>query len=257
MMIVSWNLNSINARLLRLLSFLDRRQPDFLCLQELKCEEHQFPIEDLQSHGYHSHVFGQKAYNGVAILVNKQRHGEGLGTLVAKESFGETPEARVIHVRFSSFDLLSVYVPNGRSVDSPFYEKKLAWLDSLYQYLQAITRPVIVGGDLNIAHQGIDVVDAEAQEGHLLYTSKERLALDRLISLGLVDTARKLNPKAQMFTWWDYRMLAFAKNRGMRIDYLLVSKSLESVLRTASVDRDERKGKKPSDHAPVILEIDC
>jgi exodeoxyribonuclease-3 len=228
MKLVTWNINSLKMRLPRVLDWLAANQPDVLCLQELKLEDDKYPRTELEAAGYRSHVFGQKSYNGVAILVR-----DGVRVVCA-------------------------YVPIGQSVGSDTYEYKLRWCAAAEAYLRdalAAFPDLAFVGDLNIAPEPRDVHDPAAWEGQVLFSQPERDAFARWIALGLEDTYRLFEQPPKTFSWWDYRMLAFPKNMGLRIDHILASPALAARCRSCTIDRNARKGEKPSDHAPVIADF--
>ncbi len=254
MKIVTWNVNSVRARQERLLSWLKAHQPDALCLQELKCVDTDFPTEAVRALGYHAALYGQKTYNGVAILSKAEPRDVVRG--LADEV--EDPQARVIAATVNGVRVVSVYAPNGQAVDSPAYVYKLEWYTRLRRYLDTRHKPeepLILCGDWNVAPEPIDTYDPALWEGQTLFTLRERDALQRLCAFGLTDTFRKLHPDEQKFSWWDYRMLAFPKNKGLRIDHLFATAPLVERLVKVEIDREERKGKQPSDHAPVWVEL--
>jgi len=252
--IITWNVNSIGQRLSRLLALLERWAPDVVCLQELKCIDDNFPLAAIEAAGYHAAFHGQKAFNGVALLSREAPRDvvKGFGDSV------DDPQARFISARFGDLTVASVYVPNGQAVGSDKYFYKLNWLERLRLHLAERCNPqepVIIAGDFNIAPAPIDTHDPLVWEGQILCSQRERAALAATLDMGFIDSYRDLNPDSTQFTWWDYRMLGFQKNLGLRIDLLLASIGLKARLRRCYVDRDERKGDKPSDHAPVILEL--
>ncbi|MBZ4406899.1 exodeoxyribonuclease III [Myxococcus sp. MISCRS1] len=254
MKIATWNVNSVRARQERLLEWLKSAQPDVVCLQELKCTEADFPLEAVRDAGYHAALHGQKTYNGVAILAKEEPRDvvKGLSDGV------DDTHARLIAATVKGVRVVSAYAPNGQSVDSPQYEYKLEWYGRLRRYLDTRHKPdepLVLGGDWNVAPEDIDTYDPKLWEGQTLFTLKERDALQRLRAFGLTDAYRKLHPDTQRFSWWDYRNLGFPKNLGLRIDHLYVSAPLVPRLTGADTDRDARKGKQPSDHAPVWLEL--
>jgi exodeoxyribonuclease-3 len=254
MKIATWNVNSVRARQERLLNWLKTRQPDVLCLQELKGLEKDFPTEEVRELGYHAALYGQKTYNGVAILAKT----EPADVVRGIPDDVEDPQARVIAATVNGIRVVSIYAPNGQAVDSPAYEYKLEWYTRLRRYLDTRhkpTEPLVLCGDWNVAPEPIDTHDPALWEGQTLFSLKERDALQRLCAFGLTDTFRKLHPGEQKFSWWDYRMLAFPKNRGLRIDHILATAPVVERLVKADVDREERKGKLPSDHAPVFIEL--
>ncbi len=250
--IATWNVNSVRARLERVVAWLGKQQPDLVCLQELKCQDAQFPRAELEALGYQAQVFGQKTYNGVAIL------SKGEVTDVRRNLDDGDAMARVISGVYRGVRVVGVYAPNGQEVDSEAYVYKLAWYARLTEWLAATRgpEPVLLCGDFNIAPGPLDVWDVAAMEGQTLFTQKEKDALAALMARhGLHDSFREKHPAEQRFSWWDYRMLAFPKNQGLRIDHVLVQEPLWQRCTGVVIDRDERKGKQASDHAPVIIEL--
>ncbi|MEY2482383.1 MAG: exodeoxyribonuclease [Verrucomicrobiota bacterium] len=254
MRIVSWNINSLRKRQERLISWLTATQPDVVCLQETKCTDEQFPELDLRSAGYHSAFHGQKSYNGVAIL--SRTAPQDVRAALCDEEVD--PQARVIAATVGAVRVYSIYAPNGQAVGSPAYDYKLRWYARLRNCLrgdQAGNERLVVCGDLNVAPKDEDVFDPDLWRGAIMCSDGERAAFDELCATGLVDTLRLHHPECGLFSWWDYRMLAFPKNRGLRIDAILASKSLAPVCTAAGIEREMRKGKEPSDHAPVWAEF--
>ena len=255
MRIATWNVNSVRARLGRLLAWLERRQPDVVALQETKVIDDDFPFAELAAVGYHCAVFGQKTYNGVAILA-REAPAEPVRGLP-----GDTADAerRLLAATVAGVRVVSVYVPNGKEIGHPAWEAKLAWLDRLRTWLAdelAAGAPLAVCGDFNIAPDERDVWDTSLWLGQNLFSEPERERFRGLLALGLVDTLRQLRGEAGIYTWWDYRSGAFHRGWGLRIDHVLASPALAARLRDVTVERDERKGEKPSDHAPVIAAFD-
>lgn len=249
MKIATWNVNSIRARQERLLAWLQKAQPDVVCLQELKVSDDAFPYEAIRQAGYHVAVFGQKTYNGVAILSKV----EPQSVLRGIPGF-EDPQARLLLAEISGIWIASAYVPNGESVGSEKYGYKLQWLQRLREFLEARfkpTDPVILCGDFNVARDDKDVARLDAWAASVLCHQQVRDAMNHLLAWGLVDVFRQQHPEGGLYSWWDYRMLAFPKNNGLRIDYILATASWAKCCTSAEIDRDERKGEKPSDHAPV------
>ncbi|MBU8898396.1 exodeoxyribonuclease III [Corallococcus sp. H22C18031201] len=254
MKIATWNVNSVRARQQRLVDWLKSAQPDVLCLQELKCVDADFPFEAVREAGYFAAVHGQKTYNGVAILAREEPQDvvKGLSDGV------EDSHARLIAATVRGVRVLSAYVPNGQSVDSDAYVYKLEWFRRLRRYLDTRHKPdeaMVLGGDWNVAPEAIDVHDPALWEGQTLFTRRERDALQQVGAFGLTDAFRKLHPTEQKFSWWDYRMLAFPKNKGVRIDHLFLTAPLVERLTACDVDREARKGQQPSDHAPVWADL--
>jgi len=250
MKIATWNINSVRARLERLTTWLGTRQPDVVCLQELKCTDEEFPAAEVAAAGYRAVTHGQKTYNGVAILAKEEPSDVARGLLDGVED----AQSRVIAATVRGVRVISCYAPNGQEVGSPAYQYKLAWYARLRRYLDAREKPqapLVICGDWNVAPEPADVHDPAAWEGQTLFTAPERQALRELCAFGLVDTFRKLHAEPGRFSWWDYRMLAFPKNRGLRIDHLYATAPLAERCTEADIDREARKGKLPSDHAPV------
>jgi exodeoxyribonuclease-3 len=254
MKIVSWNINSLRKRQERLLSWLGAAQPDIVCLQETKCTDGQFPELALRAAGYHSAFHGQKSYNGVAIL-SRVAPRDVRPSLCDEE---DDPQARVIAATIGSVRVYSIYAPNGQAVGSPAYEYKLKWFARLRSCLgnEGVQQHLAVCGDFNVAPRDEDVYDPELWRGAIMCSDDERAAFEQLGEAGLTDTLRIHHPEPGLFSWWDYRMLAFPKNRGLRIDAILASKSLAECCRAAGIEREMRKGKEPSDHAPVWAEFE-
>lgn len=255
MRIVSYNINSLRRRQDRLLTWLAQAQPDVVCLQETKCTDDQFPQLQLRNAGYYAAFHGQKSYNGVAIL-SKSEPREVRPALCDEE---EDPQARVIAATIADVRVFCVYAPNGQAVGSPAYEYKLRWYERLRTCLrdhEAGATNLVVCGDFNVAPKDEDVHDAELWRGAIMCSDGERAAFNHLLDAGLVDTLRLHRPETGLFTWWDYRMLSFPKNRGLRIDAVLASEPLAERCRDAGIDREMRKGKEPSDHAPIWADFD-
>ena len=253
MKIVTWNVNSVRSRLERLVAFLARHEPDVVCLQELKGLEEVFPLEPIQAAGYHAAVFGQKTYNGVAIVSRAEP------TDVVK-GFGDPDEpARLIAATVDNVRVVSVYVPNGQTVESDQWPVKLAWLARLREWLDSSADPsqrVVVCGDFNVAVDDADVANPDHWADSVLCHPDARRALAALCDWPLVDVFRRRHPEGGIYSWWDYRRMGFIKNDGIRLDHILATPPLADVCTDARVDRDERKGEKPSDHAPVIATFD-
>jgi exodeoxyribonuclease-3 len=251
----SWNVNSIRARQERLLALLERHDLDVVGLQETKVVPESFPHEELRAAGYECAVAGQKTYNGVAILARR----ELAGVATAFDDGGDDSEARLVAASVDGIWFVCVYVPNGQRVGSEKYAYKLEWMARLRRFLDKVadpSLPVVVFGDFNVAPTDIDVHDPEAWRDQVLCSDPERAALRDLLGWGLHDAFRHLNPDAVAYSWWDYRQLGFPKNRGLRIDHVLVTRPVLERLREVRIDRDERKGKQPSDHAPVLALLD-
>ncbi len=253
----TWNVNSVKQRMPRLLPWLDERQPDVVCLQETKLTDDAFDEllgDELASRGYAFARHGEVQWNGVAIL---SRVGlEDIVVGLADAPGSSHPEARALSATCGQIRVHSVYVPNGRVPDSEHYRYKLAWLAALQEMLREAPEAVMVCGDMNIAPADIDVFDPAAYLGHTHVTPQERAALAELRELGLHDVVRDRWPAERVFTYWDYRAGMFHQDLGMRIDLVLASATVTGRVRAAWVDRQARKGTGPSDHAPVIVDLD-
>lgn len=255
MRIVSWNINSLRRRESILLRWLGESKPDLLCLQETKCTDEQFPALGLRAAGYYCAFHGQKSYNGVAILSRSPLED----IQIALGDDDEDSHARVIAATVGQVRVYSVYAPNGQAVGASAYTYKLKWYERLWQRLEEEERQrqyLAVCGDFNVAPTDNDVFDPELWRGAIMCSVAERAAFDRLCSFPLVDTLRLHHREPGLFSWWDYRMQAFAKNRGLRIDAVLAGKALAARCTAAGVDRDLREGPDASDHAPVWAEFD-
>jgi len=249
--VATWNVNSVIARTERLLRWLERYQPDVLCLQELKAVDDKFPEVEVRALGYEIAVFGQAAYNGVAILSKRPVSDVRRGLDPAIE--GE--DARLISADVGGTRVIGAYVPNGGEVGSDKFEYKMAWLRRLRVYLGEHHRadePLILCGDFNCALDDRDVAKKDLHDNTVLTHPEIRAAVRDLESWGLVDTFRSQHEEGGAYSWWDYRMLGFPKNNGLRIDLLYATPPLAATLQETFMDRDERKGKKPSDHVPVM-----
>ncbi len=255
--VATWNVNSVKQRLPRLLPWLDERRPDVVCLQETKLTDDAFQEllgDELKGRGYEIAVHGEASWNGVAILSRVGLEDVSPG-LAGGPGFPH-PEARAVAATCGEIRVLSVYVPNGREPGSEHYEYKLAWLAALRDTVAAGPEATVVCGDVNIAPSDGDVFDPEAYAGQTHVTAPERAALAELQALGLRDVVRDRWPGERIFTYWDYRAGMFHRDLGMRIDLILASAPVADRVRAAWVDRQARKGKGPSDHAPVIVDLD-
>lgn len=263
MRIATWNVNSIRTRIDRVTDWLERTDVDVLALQETKCRDDQFPSLPFQALGYDVATWGINQWNGVALISRV-----GLDDVVRsfaedQPEFGDPPvlEPRAIGADCGGVQVWSLYVPNGRELDHPHFSYKLAWLESLRQSAaQWLTeRPeatIALTGDFNIAPHDDDVWDMAEFDGKTHVSQRERDAFQSLVDTGFSDLVRPFAPGPGVYTYWDYQQLAFPKRRGMRIDFLLGSPALEPRVTDAWIDREERKGKGPSDHAPVLIDLD-
>jgi len=247
--IATWNVNSVGARLPRLLEWLESREPDVVALQETKCTDDAFPHLPLMALGYEVVHSGDGRWNGVAVLSK-------VGLADESRELDGHPEPRLAAARCGPLHVTSVYVPNGRSLQDPHYEYKLAWFASLRERLDRFSaeQPLVVMGDFNVALTDDDVWDAARFAGSTHVTPAERAAMRELLDWGLVDVVPRPGKNDRPFTYWDYRAGMFHKDFGMRIDYVLATRSVRVV--DAYVDREARKGTGPSDHAPVVVAID-
>ncbi len=251
MKIASWNVNSLNVRLPHVLSFLEQEEPDILALQETKLTDENFPIEAIHATGYRVAYAGQKTYNGVCIISRS-----AIDDVVTDVPKLDDPQRRLLAATIHSVRIINVYIPNGQEVGSDKYAYKFRWLHALHQYLQselARHRRLVVLGDYNIAPNDQDVHDPGRWHEKIMCSTAEREWFQSVVGLGLVDTVRCVHPDEPMFSWWDYRMNAFRRNWGIRIDHILATPSMEPV--AAAVAVNYRALERPSDHAPVWVEF--
>lgn len=257
MRIASWNVNSVRSRLDQLSGWLVRANPDVLCMQETKVEDGSFPEGALSDAGYRTVFFGQKTYNGVAIAA---RHGLAIEDIKRNlEGDADDADRRVIAATIEGVRIINVYVPNGRAVGTPTFAYKLEWFERLRQEIAARHTPeqeLVICGDFNVAPAAIDVHDPKKWEGQLLCHPDERAALQRLVAWGLVDSYRTRHPDQKGYSWWDYRLGAFRKNHGLRIDLALITPPLAARCADAWIDVRPRELQRPSDHTPIVLELD-
>lgn len=255
MLIATWNVNSVRARLPRLVPWLEERRPDVVLLQELKCTDDQFPYAEIEAAGYNAEVFGQKSYNGVAVLAKHPIEDVVRG--FGDERFDD--EARVISAAVQDTLVVGLYAVNGQSVGAERYDFKLSWFDRLREFLAAydMTEKVVVTGDFNITFDDRDVYDPEKWRERILCSTPEREALAAVTDLGFHDALRRHHEEGEIYTWWDYRTRGFERgNRGLRIDHFLMSTPALEACTDVTVDLEARKGPKPSDHAPVLAALE-
>lgn len=251
--IATWNVNSLRVRLPHVLAWLQTHKPDVLALQEIKLQDADFPHEEIQKAGYIATVSGQKTYNGVAILSR-----ESASDVVKDIPNLDDHQRRMIAATINNVRVIDLYVPNGESVDSEKYQYKLNWLSKLDVFLKSELEKhekVVVLGDFNIAPGNIDVHDPAQWEGHVLFSKREREAFQAMLQVGFVDCFRALSPSAQEYSWWDYRLNAFKRKMGLRIDHILASKTFASACKSCEIDKHPRTLERPSDHAPVVAEF--
>ncbi|BCQ22854.1 exodeoxyribonuclease III [Caballeronia sp. NK8] len=260
MKIATWNVNSLKVRQQHVIDWLALSGIDVLCLQELKLPDEKFPRAELEAAGYKSWFAGQKTYNGVGILVRADAGFEVDEISVVRNIPGfEDLQQRVIAATIDGVRIISAYFPNGQAPGSEKFAYKMRWLDALREWLRedmARHPQLALLGDYNIAPEDRDVHDPKVWEGQNLVSPEERAHFAQLVELGLTDAFRKFEQPEKLFTWWDYRMLAFRRNAGLRIDHILLSEQLAARCTSCEVDRVPRKWDQPSDHAPVIATID-
>jgi len=253
MKIATWNVNSLKVRLPQVLQWLAEVQPDVLALQETKCIDDAFPRAEIEAAGYQVVYSGQKTYNGVATL------SKTAGSDVVKDIPElDDHQRRILAVSYGDVRVLNLYVPNGESVASEKYEYKLRWLKKLTAFVAAELQRhprLVVLGDFNIAPDERDVHDPLLWEGKVLFSAPERAAFQDLLATGLLDSFRLFEQQDKQFSWWDYRMMAFRRNMGLRIDHVLVSEALRAQCTGCHIDKAPRKWERPSDHTPVIAEF--
>jgi exodeoxyribonuclease III len=256
MKLATWNVNSLTVRLPQLQEWLATAAPDALVLQETKCTDDKFPQSEIEAAGYTVSFFGQKTYNGVALLTRAEH---GLHEAVVKNIPGfEDAQARVIAGTVAGVRVIGGYFPNGQAPGSEKFEYKMKWLRALQEWLSqeiAMYPQLVLMGDFNIAPDDRDVYDPIAWKDQIHCTEEERDAFARLLNLGMKDAFRLFEQPPKVWSWWDYRNLAFRKNQGLRIDHILVSEALVPRVSSCSVDKAPRKNERPSDHAPVIVEL--
>ena len=255
MRIATWNVNSLRARLDHVERWLSIERPDVLCLQETKVTDDEFPADSFARLGYEAARAGQRSYNGVAILA---RH-HILDVAVGLWGASPTEDSRLIAGTVGKVRVFSAYVPNGKSLHSPSYTEKLAWLARLRQTLDQTCSPteaLVVCGDFNVAHDERDVFDVKLMQDQMHFTKAECAALDQILEFGLHDALRVHEVGGGLYSWWDYRMGAFLRDRGLRIDYLFVSDVVKTALRSVKIDKVPRGWEKPSDHAPVVVDFE-
>ncbi|HVS13601.1 MAG TPA: exodeoxyribonuclease III [Thermoanaerobaculia bacterium] len=260
MLVATWNVNGLRARLDFVRHWLLARRPDVVGLQELKLPDEQFPHAELEELGYRAVVHAQKSWNGVAVLSRLPAEPVCRGL-----PGGEDQGARLVTARVEGADgawsFVTVYCPNGKSTSHQDFPRKLAWFDALAEHLEREhdpTEPLVVCGDFNVCPGALDSWNEEALAGRIFHTDEERARLRRLLDWGLVDVYRRVHPERRMFSWWDYRAGAFHQNHGLRIDLVLATEPLSRSVASAEIDRDYRKKKEglvASDHAPVLVEL--
>ena len=257
MLISSWNVNSVRARILNIKEYLKKFSPDILMIQEIKTEDKNYPYEQIKSLNYNSYVFGQKAYNGVAIL-SKEKISDLKNDIINDKK----KQSRIIKAEFDfkkkNIQLINIYTPNGNPVDTEKYDYKLYWLDSFIKNLKLLSKKnenIIIGGDFNIIPSAEDVHDPKGYENDALYRLEVRKKLREIINIGFNDSYRYIHPDKEGYTFWDYTSGAWQKNNGMRIDHFLVSNSLINNVKDVKINKFPRGRQKPSDHTPIEIEL--
>jgi len=255
--VATWNVNSLNVRLGQLLDWLRARQVDIVCLQETKLTDENFPVTQIAAAGYRSEFSGQKTYNGVAILLRQESVREASDLQIGIPDCPDE-QRRLIGLTANGMRIICAYFPNGQAVGSDKYSYKLKWIAALNDWLRVeLSRHprLLLAGDFNIAPEPRDVHDPEAWAGQVLFSEPERAAFRALLNLGLQDSFRLFDQPGRMFTWWDYRNLAFRRKQGLRIDHILMSPALAAECISCSIQVDLRRLEQPSDHAPVVATL--
>jgi exodeoxyribonuclease III len=254
MLIATWNVNSILARMPLVLRWLDDVKPDVVCMQETKCTDDKFPTLVFQERGYQCQLFGQQSYNGVAILSRCECQTTHRGY----PGDDETAQSRLITSTVNDIQIVNVYIPNGQAVGSEKYEMKLGWMRRLREFFDQNYdpgRPVLLCGDFNVAPEERDVHDVRLWQGRIMFSEQERATLQHIKDWGFTDAFRLHNEEGRKFTWWDYRAGAFRRNLGLRIDHVWITEPLVSRSVRTWIDLEPRTWEKPSDHAPMIAEF--
>jgi exodeoxyribonuclease-3 len=254
MLIATWNVNSILARMPLVLRWLDDVKPDVVCMQETKCTDDKFPTLVFQERGYQCQLFGQQSYNGVAILSRCECQTTHRGY----PGDDETAQSRLITSTVNDIQIVNVYIPNGQAVGSEKYEMKLGWMRRLREFFDQnydASKPVLLCGDFNVAPEERDVHDVRLWQGRIMFSEQEKATLQHIKDWGFTDAFRLHNEEGGKFTWWDYRAGAFRRNLGLRIDHVWITEPLVSRSVRTWIDLDPRTWEKPSDHAPMIAEF--
>ena len=263
MLIATWNVNSIRTRLSQITDWINQVNPDILCLQETKVMDDSFPVEAFEKLGYSVEVYGQKSYNGVAIISKEKAENVKKGFYDCKD-FDQNIEIflnqkRLISADFNGIKIINVYVPNGSSLDSDKYRYKINWLNSLASFLDEQEKKgelICLMGDFNIAPSNLDIHDPKKYEGGIMASDIERKALNNVLKERLIDSFRLFEKNTGHWSWWDYRNNAYEFNKGWRIDHIYISKELSSKLKSCVIDSAPRGNLRPSDHAPVMIDLD-
>ena len=257
MLITSWNVNSVRARIENIKEYLKKFSPDIVMMQEIKTEDPTFPYDDFSALNYECHVFGQKSYNGVAIISKHKL--ENIRTDLIKDKLKQSRiiSAEIKHKK-KNIQIINIYTPNGNPVDTEKYSYKKEWLDSLIEQLKKLSKKnenIILGGDFNIIPSAEDVYNIKSFEDDALYRLEIRKKLREMINIGFHDAYRHINSDKEGYTFWDYMRGAWQKNNGMRIDHFLVSNSLLNIIKDVKINKYPRGREKPSDHTPIEIEL--
>ena len=257
MLISSWNVNSVRARIKNIKEYIKKFSPDIIMMQEIKTEDVNFPYDDFKNLKYESYVYGQKSYNGVAIISKHKL--ENIKNDLIKDKL---KQSRIISAEITYkkkiIQIINIYTPNGNPVDTEKYTYKIDWLDNLIKQLKSLSKKnenIVIGGDFNIIPSAEDVHDPKGYENDALFRLEIRKKLRELINLGFYDSYRFINPKKEGYTFWDYTSGAWQKNNGMRIDHFLVSNSLINIIKNVKINKFPRGRQKPSDHTPIEIEL--
>ena len=263
MLIATWNVNSIRTRLSQIIDWVNKVNPDILCLQETKVMDNFFPVEPFEKLGYSVEIYGQKSYNGVAIISKIKAENIKKGFYSCKNSYPnfETlqDQKRLISADINGIKIINVYVPNGSSIDSDKFEYKINWLNCLASFMEEQVTSgelICLMGDFNIAPSKIDIHDPEKYEGGIMSSETERNALNNVLKGRLIDSFRIFEKNSGHWSWWDYRNNAYELNKGWRIDHIYISNELSSKLKSCVIDSLPRANLRPSDHAPVMIDLD-
>jgi len=258
MKITTWNVNSIRARLDKVTAWLCENKPDFLCLQETKVQDSEFPEAAFSQAGYASYTYGQKSYNGVSIHFLSSKINRNTNPVYGFSEEDKNTQKRIITLETDRFFLVNAYIPQGEDVLSAKFEYKLSFLNSLKDYLKELLlkKDVIITGDFNIAADERDIYNPEGFKNKVMFHPKEHAFFEDLKNIGLKDSLRLLTEDPKKYTWWDYRGASLERNNGIRLDYIWISETLSKKLLSFKIDADERTKEKPSDHVPYTVELD-
>jgi len=263
LLVATWNVNSIRTRLSQVIEWIDQVKPDILCLQETKVMDESFPVEPFEKLGYSVEVYGQKSYNGVAIIskINLENVKKGFYGCTESDQNIEIffDQKRLISADINGIKIINVYVPNGSSLESDKFNYKINWLNCLASFLDELEKEcelICLMGDFNVAPSNLDIHDSNKYEGGIMASEIERNALNNVLKGRLIDSFRMFEKNTGHWSWWDYRNNAYELNKGWRIDHIYISKDLSSKLKSCVIDSSPRSNSRPSDHAPVMIDLD-